>query len=114
MRLQRFISVMACTALLLTIMPAPSHAEMNKKPDPALVTPPVWTQKLKINLVSERRCNITNAKGESFFIEKEGTTIDKGLVASRNTRTCSVTDTKGIRCSWGLSETLLSCKSGTP
>ena len=100
-------------ATLLGLMALPFsavNASAIKRTDPSEVPPPKWVKTLTINLVSDRRCNIINAKGESLFIERDGTDIGGGLTASRNKRNCYVTDQKGIRCAWGLSETLRSCR----
>ena len=108
--MRRYIKIIALTVLCA----APAFAEAPLKNPETPTETPQWAVALKIDAVTKGQCQITNAAGQTFLVQREGTPVGVNLVAGRTDRICYVTDDKGVRCKWGRSEDLLGCVAAVP
>ncbi|PZP55889.1 MAG: hypothetical protein DI586_05410 [Micavibrio aeruginosavorus] len=104
--MKKYIALISLLALLIS---APVLAQGTKKKEYDEVPPPEWTKTIKAEVVAKYACKLTNAKGETFDIAREGTDIGDGLIATRRRYRCWVTDKKGVRCRYNRAEALSAC-----
>lgn len=95
------------TAVLSVLAIALTSCKDPNEPSAYLDTPtPDWAKKVNVVKVSKHSAIIRNSEGMEIRVERTGTDIGNGLIATRDQYDLYVQDEDGIKCNWNAAEML--------
>lgn len=78
------------------------------------VTPPAWSDDVRVVSVSKFEAHVEDASGAEIMISSAEKDIGNALTASQEDWDLSITDAQGVTCIWNSSEQLEVCRKPNP